>query len=189
MYKVKIAEGEAVRVSYEREVQRLGKLVGEYEGQFGLVRVELERVNGNLKNKVDEVHGLEDRLRVQNEELRRKVQETEFLLATKQPQYEVVQQGSGNGVREPSPRTLELQNKLLLASQEVERLNNVVRVKSQEVAGWQEEAESAKRKLVEQERASALQFALSAGVAGASEESKSQITNYGTLAAADKSKE
>jgi uncharacterized small protein (DUF1192 family) len=152
-----MAEGEALRLSYEREVQRLAKLVGDYEGQFGLVRVELERVNANLKGKVDEVHVLEDRLRavaLQNEELRRKVQESELSLASKQQhQHEVAQplpssQQTASPVRQDPPlRISELESKLILTTQEVERLNNVLALKMRELAGWREEAEAAKHKL------------------------------------------
>ncbi len=46
-----------------KEFGDVHRAVGEYESQFGLLRQELERVNGNLKGKTEESTMLDNKLR------------------------------------------------------------------------------------------------------------------------------
>ena len=112
----------------------VNRKVSEYENRIALLSQEMERVNGNLRIKTEEVMSWESRNREwetkwaritqDNEELRRRL----------------------NDLGELNRKIAEYENKIALLTQEIERLNGNLRIKVEEVSSW----ESKHRSLIQE---------------------------------------
>ena len=130
--------------------------VAEYENKLTLISQEVERLNGNLRNKLDEISSLEQKNRTLVQEiemLRRKNSENEILIVQEwQTKYNRILQDNDDlrkrltELSEVNRKVAEYENQIALLSQEIERLNAMLRNKTDELRQRESEIEVLKRR-------------------------------------------
>ena len=130
--------------------------VAEYENKLTLISQEVERLNGNLRNKLDEISSLEQKNRTLVQEiemLRRKNSENEMVIVQEwQTKYNRILQDNDDlrkrltELSEVNRKIAEYENQIALLSQEIERLNAMLRNKTDELRQRESEIEVLKRR-------------------------------------------
>lgn len=130
--------------------------VAEYENKLTLISQEVERLNGNLRNKLDEISSLEQKNRTLVQEiemLRRKNSENEMVIVQEwQTKYNRILQDNDDlrkrltELSEVNRKVAEYENQIALLSQEIERLNAMLRNKTDELRQRESEIEVLKRR-------------------------------------------
>ena len=130
--------------------------MAEYENKLTLISQEVERLNGNLRNKLDEISSLEQKNRTLVQEiemLRRKNSENEILIVQEwQTKYNRILQDNDDlrkrltELSEVNRKVAEYENQIALLSQEIERLNAMLRNKTDELRQRESEIEVLKRR-------------------------------------------
>ena len=140
------------RLSQENEELRrrlndlgdVNRKVSDYENKITLLSQEIERLNGNLRLKLDENGNLEREYRAAQQELemmRRKNSEYEVTITREwETKYSRITQENSElrsrigDLGEVNRKVAEYENKIALLSQELERLNNALRIKVDEIS-------------------------------------------------------
>ena len=130
--------------------------MAEYENKLTLISQEVERLNGNLRNKLDEISSLEQKNRTLVQEiemLRRKNSENEMVIVQEwQTKYNRILQDNDDlrkrltELSEVNRKVAEYENQIALLSQEIERLNAMLRNKTDELRQRESEIEVLKRR-------------------------------------------